>query len=108
MSHHHHHKNTGNIDKDEIFYPVRMKERGKKGRFAPLFGLGGAWFLYLFVGYGDKPRSANHFNPFHPIFARSSFACIVSIAWKVFVSNTFWHLFTKKNHQEFLRKSAIS
>ena len=93
MSHHHHHKNTGNIDKDEIFYPVRMKERGKKGRFAPLFGLGGAWFLYLFVGYGDKPRSANHFNPFHPIFARSSFACIVSIAWKVFVSKYILALF---------------
>ena len=23
LSHRHHHKNTGNIDKDEIFYPVR-------------------------------------------------------------------------------------
>ena len=23
VSHRHHHKNTGNIDKDEIFYPVR-------------------------------------------------------------------------------------
>ncbi len=26
ISHHHHHKNTGNIDKDEIFYPVRQTE----------------------------------------------------------------------------------
>lgn len=25
LSHRHHHKNTGNMDKDEIFYPVREK-----------------------------------------------------------------------------------
>ena len=88
MSHHHHHKNTGNIDKDEIFYPVRMKAAsGKKGRFAPFFGLGGAWFLYLVAGYGDKPRSANHFNPLDPLFARRAAACAVSLAcWAGFVS----------------------
>merc|ERR1711884_139427 len=26
LSHHHHHKNTGNIDKDEIFYPIRSTD----------------------------------------------------------------------------------
>ncbi len=26
LSHRHHHKNTGNMDKDEIFYPVRKKD----------------------------------------------------------------------------------
>jgi omega-3 fatty acid desaturase (delta-15 desaturase) len=31
LSHQHHHKNTGNIDKDEIFYPIRQKEQ-QKGR----------------------------------------------------------------------------
>lgn len=80
MSHHHHHKNTGNIDKDEIFYPVRMKEANKKGGFAPFFGLGGAWFAYLVAGYGDKPRTANHFNPFDPLFARRAAACGASLA----------------------------
>ena len=87
MSHHHHHKNTGNIDKDEIFYPVRMKEANKKGRFTPFFGLGGGWFLYLAAGYGDKPRKVLHFNPFDPLFARGATGCMVSIAcWAAFVS----------------------
>jgi omega-3 fatty acid desaturase (delta-15 desaturase) len=32
LSHQHHHKNTGNIDKDEIFYPIRKKEQQKERR----------------------------------------------------------------------------
>ena len=31
LSHMHHHKNTGNIDKDEIFYPIRRSTRPAGG-----------------------------------------------------------------------------
>ena len=89
VSHHHHHKNTGNIDKDEIFYPIRTKETsgGLTLSFVPFFGLGGGWFLYLFLGYGFHPRSANHFNPFDPMFARHVVSCMISIAcWLAFVA----------------------
>ena len=54
----HHHKNTGNIDKDEIFYPVRARDDdrcdySKNGkRFIPLFGFGLSWFFYLVKGKG--------------------------------------------------------
>ncbi|CAF5173083.1 unnamed protein product [Rotaria magnacalcarata] len=67
ITHNKHHKNTGNIDKDEIFYP----QRGSP--FEPsliddilswLPGIG--WFYYLLNGY--SPRTINHFNPFEPIF----------------------------------------
>ena len=69
LSHTHHHKNTGNIDRDEIFYPIRRKTRpaGTKLTFVPFFGLGGGWFLYLIFGYGYRPRSANHFNPWEAV-----------------------------------------
>ena len=89
MSHHHHHKNTGNIDKDEIFYPIREKTRppGVGLTFVPFFGLGGGWFLYLLFGYGYEPRSANHFNPWDPMFARHAGSCAVSVAcWAAFVA----------------------
>lgn len=32
LSHRHHHKNTGNIDRDEIFYPQRRAEEHKLAR----------------------------------------------------------------------------
>ncbi len=42
LSHQHHHKNTGNIDKDEIFYPQRVRkgEPNNHMSFLPLFGFG--------------------------------------------------------------------
>ena len=53
----------------------------------PFFGLGGGWFLYLVFGYGYRPRSANHFNPWDPMFARHVVPCAVSVAcWAAFVA----------------------
>ncbi|CAF0898882.1 unnamed protein product [Didymodactylos carnosus] len=81
VSHNNHHKNTGNIDKDEVFYPRRLKavddelsknmdKIGERRRSfqAPYFGLGIGWFYYLVFGYA--PRPVNHFNPFHPMFQK--------------------------------------
>lgn len=64
LSHKHHHKNTSNIDKDEIFYPVRQKD-AKDGVLwlsrNIYFGLGLAWVAYLVAGYW--PRPVSHLNP---------------------------------------------
>lgn len=60
LSHRHHHKNTGNIDKDEIFYPQRRAEQHALSRNLVL-SLGSAWFAYLVSGF--PPRTVNHFNP---------------------------------------------
>lgn len=99
LSHRHHHKNTGNMDKDEVFYPVRKSE-DNKNVLLPGFGLGVGWFLYLMRGY--KPRSVNHFYVTDPIFSKHVFACGLSIAlvfawvavlWQYAVLAGFWKLF---------------
>nr|QWC69500.1 methyl-end desaturase 2 [Tigriopus californicus] len=78
VSHRHHHKNTGNIDKDEIFYPVREKDYAADGKkFLPLFGLGLSWFFYLFKGYA--PRAVNHVNPYDEFFVRHASQCVISL-----------------------------
>ena len=51
LSHRNHHMNTGNIDKDEVFYPVRRSEQRPNPRLIPLFALGFGWFIYLATGY---------------------------------------------------------
>jgi len=53
VTHRHHHKNTGHIDNDEVFLPVRQSRH--KGGMADWFAsnayLGGiGWFVYQFVG----------------------------------------------------------
>lgn len=80
LSHKHHHRNTGNIDKDEIFYPTRtefvdqksidesQKTKVRKTRFIPYWGFGLSWFIYLFRGYGSNDRKFPHFNPFDSFF----------------------------------------
>lgn len=83
VSHKHHHKNTGNIDRDEIFYPIRShdttSEGGKcKGKFLKGFGFGFGWLAYLTIGY--TPRNVCHFNPFESMFISHAIGCMVSIA----------------------------
>ncbi|KAH3806635.1 uncharacterized protein LOC127834109 [Dreissena polymorpha] len=76
LSHHNHHKHTGNIDKDEVFYPIRTKnENGKDFPF--LFGLGFGWFAYLWRGY--HPRKVCHFNPLEAMFGRHVRGCTLSV-----------------------------
>ena len=87
LSHRQHHKNTGNIDKDEVFYPIRKKN--DSGKFTlPGFGLGLGWFVYLVVGYG--PRPVHHFNPMDPMLKKHILACVVSIAMVVAWAAVLW------------------
>lgn len=75
VSHKNHHKFTGNIDKDEVFYPVR--KRLVNGKVVPGFALGFGWFIYLMQGY--KPRSLSHFNPLDPMFRNHVVGCTLSL-----------------------------
>lgn len=98
LTHRHHHKNTGNIDKDEVFYPIRKRDDTENFSI-PGFGLGVGWFMYLLRGYG--PRSVSHLNLSHPIFSNHVAACSISIAlvfawaailWQYTTIAGFWKL----------------
>jgi len=77
VTHRHHHKNTGNIDKDEIFYPVRQKDYHNFAKLIPLFGLPLAWIWYLISGF--PPRPISHLNPNEKIFLRNSVGVLFSL-----------------------------
>eukprot|EP01098_Paradermamoeba_levis_P005452 TRINITY_DN2291_c0_g1_i1.p1 TRINITY_DN2291_c0_g1~~TRINITY_DN2291_c0_g1_i1.p1 ORF type:complete len:392 (-),score=129.62 TRINITY_DN2291_c0_g1_i1:218-1282(-) len=81
LSHRHHHKNTGNIDKDEIFYPIRKQHEGHKFRLldVPTFGLGFATFGYYLAGYGYPGRDVPHFTASHPLYKEHPIGCISSL-----------------------------
>ncbi|CAH0492588.1 unnamed protein product [Peronospora farinosa] len=83
LSHRHHHKNTGNIDRDEIFYPQRKADDHPMSRNLILM-LGAAWFAYLVEGF--PPRKINHFNPFEPLYVRQVSAVIISIGTQLAVA----------------------
>ncbi|CAH0475002.1 unnamed protein product [Peronospora belbahrii] len=83
LSHRHHHKNTGNIDRDEVFYPQRKADNHPVSRNL-LLSLGAAWFVYLVEGF--PPRNVNHFNPFEPMFVRQVSAVIISLATQLAVA----------------------
>ncbi|XP_040566043.1 sn-1 acyl-lipid omega-3 desaturase (ferredoxin) isoform X1 [Lepeophtheirus salmonis] len=86
LSHKYHHKNTGNIDKDEIFYPQKV-DNPKEGKthVVPYWGLGFSWFIYLINGYGSGERKAVHFNPWDNLFKGHvmdvSISIILWVAW---------------------------
>lgn len=82
LTHRHHHKNTGNIDRDEIFYPQRKGDDHPLSRNL-ILALGAAWFVYLFEGF--PPRKVNHFNPFEPLFVRQVSAVVISLLAHFFV-----------------------
>lgn len=67
LSHRLHHKNTGNIDQDEIFYPQRKKSMNDAGRKLVL-SLGGAWFFYEAIGF--PPRTEAHSDLRDSLFVR--------------------------------------
>ena len=50
LSHANHHKFTGNIDRDEVFYPVRRSQADPNSRVLPGFALGLGWLIYLAFG----------------------------------------------------------
>jgi omega-3 fatty acid desaturase (delta-15 desaturase) len=80
LTHRHHHRYTGHIDKDEIFYPIREKEvRPSWFPKAPQFGftLGFGWFIYLI--YGFHPRTVSHIIPVSEIFEGLRHQVVVSV-----------------------------
>mmetsp|Transcript_4043 Transcript_4043/g.6061 ORF Transcript_4043/g.6061 Transcript_4043/m.6061 type:complete len:396 (+) Transcript_4043:48-1235(+) len=74
LSHKHHHSATGNMDRDEIFFPQR--ERKRISHYMVL-SLGFAWFIYLLTGYGDSPR-IHHLNPFDRLFSKNLLLSLLS------------------------------
>lgn len=94
LSHRHHHQYTGNIDKDEIFHPIRQSDWSTKDTVTQTmkthsyFMLGLGWFAYLFLGYStreDAPRdSKSHFSLTHPLFANHQTGVAYSIwSWRI-------------------------
>ena len=77
LSHKWHHKNTGNIDKEEIFYPVREKDKEHDFVPKPYFLFGLAWFVYLFSGY--SPRRVCHISVSEPLFQNHIVGCTCSL-----------------------------
>ena len=92
LSHQHHHKNTGNIDKDEIFYPIREKEvpKHKQKHFTMGFWFGFGWFSYLLLGF--SPRNVSHYNVYDPLFVKHAGKCVVSLCCNfVWVSILYYY-----------------
>nr|AGS55978.1 fatty acid desaturase [Pythium aphanidermatum] len=67
LSHRLHHKNTGNIDQDEIFYPQRKQTINTPAR-QMLLSMGGAWFIYEIIGF--PPRTEEHTELRDTLFVR--------------------------------------
>jgi len=77
LSHRQHHKNNANLEKDEVFYPVR--EGDVTSKFVlPGFGFGMGWFGYLANGY--SPRRVCHYNPLESMYIGHVFGCLSSLA----------------------------
>merc|ERR1711977_170808 len=72
-THHIHHKNTGNIDKDEIFHPQREVNVVNLSKRYIVGALSLAWIAYL---YGEK-----HLSPFRSIYDRKRLVVASSIGW---------------------------
>jgi len=69
VTHNKHHKNTNNIDKDEVFYPqrgIKYEPSIRDNIFLWFPGVG--WFYYIIFGY--TPRTVNHLNPLEPMFRK--------------------------------------
>jgi len=88
VTHRHHHKNTGHIDNDEIFFPLREDKFMRSVKIAPWL-LGFAWFYYLLRGH--FPRNVFHLNPHDPLFVsyhsqnRVAASVMSMIAWSLFL-----------------------
>lgn len=97
-SHAHHHKNTGNIEVDEIFIPIKESELKHVSPQAQIFmknsflyGLG--WIAYLIAGYpginyfryfgGTVSDGPCHFNPQDKMFRQNVFLATTSVLFVV-------------------------
>lgn len=64
LSHRKHHKNTGNLENDEVFVPVRQRNHRPHNDVFPrnhYFG-GLSWFLYLMIGAENTGTVLNCFS----------------------------------------------
>lgn len=84
ISHRKHHKNTGNYEKDEIFYPMPESEYSgvtSIARFVykELFFLGVLGYpTYLLQGYGNAMKNGSHFSPSSELFTKEERPLIVT------------------------------
>jgi omega-3 fatty acid desaturase (delta-15 desaturase) len=91
ITHRTHHKNTGHMDNDEIFFPQREKISAAYTRYS-IFLLPFAWTIYLIQGV--YPRNVHHFNPFDEHFAskKRSGAVALSLGFYVAVVVMYYKL----------------
>lgn len=94
ISHRKHHKNTGNYEKDEIFYPMPESEYSgvssvarfiyKELNFLGVLG----YPVYLVQGYGNAMKNGSHFSPKSELFTKEERPMIaLSITcWSVMAS----------------------
>lgn len=76
ISHRKHHKNTGNFEKDEIFYPIPESEYSGIPSFSRFvykelyfFGVFG-YPVYLLKGYGNAMKNGSHFSLTSELFTK--------------------------------------
>lgn len=76
ISHRKHHKNTGNFEKDEIFYPMPESEYQGIPFFAKViykelyFLAFFAYPIYLVKGYGNAMKNGSHFSTRSELFTK--------------------------------------
>lgn len=76
ISHRKHHKNTGNYEKDEIFYPMPEWEYSGVPAIARFiysdlyFLFQFAYPIYLLKGYGNAMKNGSHFSPKSELFTK--------------------------------------
>jgi omega-3 fatty acid desaturase (delta-15 desaturase) len=82
--------NTGNMDMEEVFHPVRQSDWTTKGpgdraaKTGSYFALGFGWFLYLAMGYSARenrpqPEIKSHYSLNNPLFAQHQ----TGVAWSL-------------------------
>ncbi|GJQ12589.1 hypothetical protein GpartN1_g4380.t1 [Galdieria partita] len=101
ISHRKHHKNTGNYERDEIFYPMSENEYRNVPRLSrwvysnTFFMFCFGFPIYLIRGYGARMKHASHFSLSSELFKReerklvkTSVSCILVmvglLTWGIF------------------------
>jgi omega-3 fatty acid desaturase (delta-15 desaturase) len=88
LSHRHHHQYTGNLDKEEVFFPLRERDVEPNDVFHLVkthlyFTLGFGWWAYLAGGYNqrtEQPRAVkSHFSLGHHLFEKHQ----TGVAWSL-------------------------
>jgi omega-3 fatty acid desaturase (delta-15 desaturase) len=98
LSHRHHHQYTGNLDKEEVFFPLRERDVEPNDVFHLVkthlyFTLGFGWWAYLAGGYSqrtEQPRAVkSHFSLGHHLFEKHQ----TGVAWSLLCVSCKCHIF---------------